>query len=333
MDHRIIIGSVELGDMVAAGMDVTGIRGNPGLSSGPEKSSNIRYVNGSDPPTNEETIGIIRHSGPASTKYSTIEARLRTFKDWPPALKQEPRQLADAGFYYIGLSDQTKCFYCEGGLRNWQPDDDPWTEHARWFSKCGYVRLIKGDEFISKCLDERPPQTTFGPDKGSRPEQVSEEDLKKWMTSPVVTHVLNMGIDQSRIKMALKKHGKMYLEANALATAALSMQMEEQVRMIPTPESQVEPTQPARSVSAPCAPSTSVQPQNEDDNSKNSVDLEQENQRLKEARICRICMDKEISVVFLPCGHLICCVQCAPSLRDCPLCRQSIHGTVKTYMS
>ena len=41
-----------------------------------------------------------------------------------------------------------------GGLRNWQPDDDPWTEHARWFTKCGYVRLIKGDEFIAKCVDE-----------------------------------------------------------------------------------------------------------------------------------------------------------------------------------
>ena len=37
--------------------------------------------------------------------------------------------------------------------------------------------------------------------------------------------------------------------------------------------------------------------------------------------------------VFLPCGHLICCVQCAPALKDCPLCRQPIHGTVKTYMS
>ena len=45
-----------------------------------------------------------------------------------------------------------------GGLRNWQPDDDPWTEHARWFTKCGYVRLIKGDEFIAKCVDEIPTE-------------------------------------------------------------------------------------------------------------------------------------------------------------------------------
>ena len=64
-----------------------------------------------------------------------------------------------------------------------------------------------------------------------------------------------------------------------------------------------------------------------------SMELEQENQRLKEARTCKICMDNEIGVVFLPCGHFICCVKCAPSLRDCPYCRQAIHGTVKTYMS
>ena len=25
-----------------------------------------------------------------------------------------------------------KCFYCDGGLRNWQPEDAPWVEHARW---------------------------------------------------------------------------------------------------------------------------------------------------------------------------------------------------------
>ena len=137
-------------------------------------------------------MGIIRHSGPANSKYSTVESRTRTFREWPPALKQQPSQLADAGFFYIGLSDQgmkhiwsitlfiryskdsivkliqynifstVKCFYCDGGLRNWQPEDDPWTEHARWFSECGFIRLVKGDEFISKCLNSHPPVPVQG---------------------------------------------------------------------------------------------------------------------------------------------------------------------------
>lgn len=53
-----------------------------------------------------ESSGIIRHTGPAHPKYSTTESRNRTFSDWPPALKQRPKELAEAGFFYIGLSDQ-----------------------------------------------------------------------------------------------------------------------------------------------------------------------------------------------------------------------------------
>lgn len=66
---------------------------------------------------------------------------------------------------------------------------------------------------------------------------------------------------------------------------------------------------------------------------ESSIDLEVENRRLKDQRTCKICMDREIGVVFLTCGHLISCVQCAPALTNCPLCRQTIIGTVKTYMS
>ena len=41
---------------------------------------------------------------------------------------------------------------------------------------------------------------------------------------------------------------------------------------------------------------------------------------------CKICMAEEVGVVFLPCGHLLTCVMCAPALSTCPLCRQPIRG-------
>ena len=28
----------------------------------------------------------------------------------------------------IGTGDQVQCFYCDGGLQNWEPDDDVWEE-------------------------------------------------------------------------------------------------------------------------------------------------------------------------------------------------------------
>lgn len=47
-----------------------------------------------------------------------------------------------------------RCFFCGGGLFNWEADDDPWIEHARWFPKCVYLRQSKGDEFIYKVHQE-----------------------------------------------------------------------------------------------------------------------------------------------------------------------------------
>lgn len=49
------------------------------------------------------------------------------------------------------MGDQVRCFHCDGGLRHWNPDDDPWTEHARWFPRCSFVNLVKGQEFVTAC--------------------------------------------------------------------------------------------------------------------------------------------------------------------------------------
>lgn len=59
----------------------------------------------------------------------------------------------------------------------------------------------------------------------------------------------------------------------------------------------------------------------------------EENRQLREQRTCKVCMDAEVNTVFLPCGHLVCCATCSPHLRNCPICRTFIRGTVKTFLS
>ena len=55
------------------------------------------------------------------------------------------------------------------------------------------------------------------------------------MSTSMVQEVLAMKIPQSRVEMALKQRGKLgYLSANELASAALSVQLE-QTRIIPDP--------------------------------------------------------------------------------------------------
>ncbi|XP_068936723.1 baculoviral IAP repeat-containing protein 2-like isoform X3 [Petaurus breviceps papuanus] len=63
------------------------------------------------------------------------------------------------------------------------------------------------------------------------------------------------------------------------------------------------------------------------------LSIEEQLRRLQEERTCKVCMDKEVSVVFIPCGHLVVCKECAPSLRKCPICRSTIKGTVRTFLS
>ncbi|NXO03042.1 BIR protein, partial [Rhinopomastus cyanomelas] len=61
--------------------------------------------------------------------------------------------------------------------------------------------------------------------------------------------------------------------------------------------------------------------------------VEEQLRRLQEERTCKVCMDREVSIVFIPCGHLVVCKECAPSLRKCPICRGTIKGTVRTFLS
>jgi len=55
----------------------------------------------------------------------------------------------------------------------------------------------------------------------------------------------------------------------------------------------------------------------------------EEYRRLVEAKTCKVCKDKEVNTVFLPCGHLVCCDDCSPKLRNCAICRTYIRGTIK----
>ena len=85
---------------------------------------------------------------PRYQDYAPLQVRISSYQGWPSYLDQTPRDMAKAGFLYAGYQDYTRCFFCGGGLRNWEAGDDPWVEHARWFPKCAYLRQSKGDKFV-----------------------------------------------------------------------------------------------------------------------------------------------------------------------------------------
>ncbi|XWS61003.1 hypothetical protein CRYUN_Cryun07bG0088000 [Craigia yunnanensis] len=58
----------------------------------------------------------------------------------------------------------------------------------------------------------------------------------------------------------------------------------------------------------------------------------QEFERLQNEKVlCRVCFEREISVVLLPCRHRILCSTCCEKCRKCPICRVSIEERLPVY--
>ena len=45
---------------------------------------------------------------------------------------------------------------------------------------------------------------------------------------------------------------------------------------------------------------------------------------------CKICYDKAIDSVFVPCGHVAACMSCAAGLEVCPICK-TVSVAFKMY--
>ncbi|XP_030638395.1 E3 ubiquitin-protein ligase MYLIP-B [Chanos chanos] len=60
--------------------------------------------------------------------------------------------------------------------------------------------------------------------------------------------------------------------------------------------------------------------------------LREKLQRLHEALICALCCEEEISAAFCPCGHTVCCHNCASQLQCCPVCRSEVDHIQHVYL-
>ncbi|XP_053500174.1 baculoviral IAP repeat-containing protein 7 [Ictalurus furcatus] len=265
------------------------------------------------------------------------DTRLTTFSNWPTSSSIQPDTLARAGFFYTGHSDNVKCFFCNGSLRNWEPGDDPWQEHAKWFPRCEYLMQSRGQEYInhvqqsffntlelaSEAQNSTPRNITTGHDVLS-----GQSASAAAMFSPVVQAVLQMGFEQAPVESLVQSHflltGHHYTSVSDLVADVL--QAEEEGRQ--GSDNNTEPVLRQSSSASGMKLQTSL-------GEKVLVTLSAEEQlkQLQEERTCKVCMDKLVSMVFIPCGHLVVCSDCAASLQHCPICRAVIRGSMRAFMS
>ncbi|KAH8283633.1 hypothetical protein KR018_010235 [Drosophila ironensis] len=302
-----------------------------------------------------DELGIQPTSQPQKPRYACADARLRTFSDWPIANVQPAEALAQAGLYYQKIGDQVRCFHCNIGLRSWQKDDEPWQEHAKWSPKCQFVLLAKGPAYVQEVLE-----ATARSPLASAPALTADA----LMDAPPAKEALALGIDGGVVRNAIQRQlsasgcafpslddllHAIFDEAGAEAALEVREPPEPSAPFAPVPDVCQATTSKAATLPSPATAPPAESPQEVSNlaermqqvslggtagaSPNGNLSLEEENRQLKDARLCKVCLDEEVGVVFLPCGHLATCNQCAPSVSNCPMCRADIKGFVRTFLS
>lgn len=243
----------------------------------------------------EEESGSRQHTS-TRVPMRSFEERLGSFAGVQHPIDQE--RLARAGFYSTGTGDKVLCFRCGGGLKGWQPEEDPWEEHAKYYPGCSFLLAEKGQEFVNRIQlqDPRRNRTTSSHQNGF------SGDRNDVLRSAMAQKAIEMGLEPSVVERTtlekISRTGSDYSSLEALVEDCLNN-----------------------------APQSGAATMEQDEDPLEKL------QRLQREKQCKICMDRDICIVFIPCGHLVSCKECSVSLIICPICCGAIAQKIKTYIA
>ncbi|XP_078482807.1 baculoviral IAP repeat-containing protein 7-A [Ciona intestinalis] len=276
-------------------------------------------------------------------------SRIQTFRDqmnmWSSNnITASPERMAAAGLFYIGQTDRVKCWYCNGGLQNWLPNDNPWFEHAKWFPTCEYVLQQRGPEYVHNvCMQfpnlRRPesprrnlPSVVSGPShqmpgRGLMYQQSPQiidprEETRRrkakidreMIASPLVNQARQLGFSDNQIRSAFTKSfevsDKTCEDMDELLDIIMNLPNDDPVQV--------------RDLNGR---TTSYQ-----SSSIASLSRAEEIRAIEESKICKVCRNANACIVLLPCGHLSVCQGCSINIERCPICRTFTREKLLTYL-
>ncbi|NWY39020.1 BIR7B protein, partial [Sylvia atricapilla] len=274
----------------------------------------------------------------------SVARRMRTFLLWPRTAPVSARDLAEAGFFYVGPRDEVQCFCCGGVLKDWRPGDCPIIEHLNFFPSCKYLRGkdVGKEEMLSlqeifdtvdgqflSVLQGIVSEDTALPNEPEYPEMVAEEmrlsTFENWPQNSIM-HPEQL----ARAGFFYTGRGDVvrcfYCDGGVRSWSFGDDPWREHAKWYPECEFVLHSRGREFVSSVQETFSTTLL-------APSQLSTEEQLRRLQEERMCKVCMDKDVSVVFVPCGHLVACEECAPNLRLCPICRAVIRGSVRAFMS
>ena len=294
---------------------------------------------------------------PPPSYLANKKRRLETFRTWPRTAPVCSEDLAEAGFFYTGRSDVVRCFTCGTSINQWLPGDVPIDEHARHSPNCAYVQSKRVAEPI-RCPDptdaqmneyyqrlatyERwPSSAVASPDRladagfyytGSVDKVMCFScggRLRGWEPNddPWTEHRKHFpncrfvkehfGIEEEEQGYDEPWHQPVQRSQFVSKAIEMGYPTDKVLRVVTgfdaagTFNSFLEVL--AREPDSVAVPSAPPPP--------------------SDVQLCKVCMEREMNTLFLPCAHIACCVSCADDLHECPICRTEIQSRIRTFFS
>lgn len=230
--------------------------------------------------------------------------RLASFKEWPQEARVSATDLATAGFYFTGSGDGVRCFSCGGALKGWLQGDTAWGEHAKYFPSCQHVQQ-HAPMAVMPSYDE----------PWSQPVQSQRHQQKQ--PDVYIQQAVEMGFPEQLATQVKTQQQTMFDSFEGF----LELLLAEQNKTVAAA--------PGDSQSATSIQQTTLVPTAPPD----TQDMHHELKQLQESRLCKICMEKEATILFMPCAHILCCQKCADNAHECPVCRTEIQSRIRSYFA
>jgi len=286
-------------------------------------------------------------NNPVNPHMRSLQSRLTTFDEhisaWPQhRLASTPQDMATAGLYYLGTNDRVKCFYCNGGLQNWDRYDTPWFEHAKWFPKCEFLLQQKGPEYVesvtcrfsnlrrptipnpvSLSATNQPPITTTPLilDYQKSQSELLKRTVIEMQKSLLTPEAKTMGFTEEEITRAFFHH---------LSTTGSSLTtFTDLVNLLPDPPNDMIPLPSTDTTSS--LPSSATDPIHDHGNDE-ETNPKETLQTLHQKFLCKQCLSNKATIVFLPCGHMVACKNCNNTYSKCLVCHTTIRERIQAYL-
>ncbi|XP_034546311.1 E3 ubiquitin-protein ligase XIAP [Notolabrus celidotus] len=273
---------------------------------------------------------------PMAPHMRSEEARLQTFSSWPSTAPVRPQHLAQAGLYYLGEGDWVQCFCCGGMLGGWEANT-AWGKHTNYFPNCFFI--------LGHDVGNIPLQGGTVEEEGGRRQRANNHVPMESFDERLGSFAgIQHPIDHERLARAgfystgtgdkvlcfccggglkgwqteedpWEEHAKHYPGCSFL----LAEKGQEFVNNI-----QLQDPRGNRAASSH---------QNGYSGERNDEDPLEKLRKLQREKQCKICMDRDICIVLIPCCHLVTCKECSESLTKCPICCGVITQKIKTFIA